>query len=281
MNAWLLPDCTESGSIGAQNVQHLEICWRLNGVLSPGGNVRLVNSCEWLLQPVQDYKPIPLPLPLELEGQIFTKPKVLACLQGGQYDPQLPIYKNIRPYLWNLNNGGPLRSPWDLAPSALPQTDSTMNSDSSLTNPKRDCILRWCLPYSQLSSFTCFTRVQKISKMIWMAIIHLPGETWSEALTFVQSAGTLYGKCHLNTFCSSFEGITVRVICTVISTGCQFSVYPTWLVMKTEPKPTTLNFWHINASCSTFLQCGNTLKVDAINSRSLMISNKIKWWKRI
>ncbi len=64
MNPWLLLDCTESGSIGAQNVQHLEICWRFNGGLSPGGNVRLVTSCEWLPQPVQDYKPIPLPFTL-------------------------------------------------------------------------------------------------------------------------------------------------------------------------------------------------------------------------
>ncbi len=63
MNPWLLPDCTERGSTGAQNVQHLEICWRFNGVLSPGGNVRIVKSCEWLPQQVQDYKPIPLPLP--------------------------------------------------------------------------------------------------------------------------------------------------------------------------------------------------------------------------
>ncbi len=64
MNPWLLPDCTESGSIGVQNVQHLKIRWRFNGVLSLGGNVRLVKSREWLPQPVQDYKPIPLPLPL-------------------------------------------------------------------------------------------------------------------------------------------------------------------------------------------------------------------------
>ncbi len=62
MNPWLLPDCTESGSIGAQNVQHLEIRWRFNGVLSPGGNVRLGKSCGRLPLPVQDYKPIPLPL---------------------------------------------------------------------------------------------------------------------------------------------------------------------------------------------------------------------------
>ena len=45
MNPWLLRDCAESGSIGAQDVQHLEIRWRFNGVLSPGGNVRLVKSC--------------------------------------------------------------------------------------------------------------------------------------------------------------------------------------------------------------------------------------------
>ncbi len=68
MNPWLLPDCTESGSICAQNVQHLEIHWRFNGVLSPGDNVRLVKSCEWLPQPVQDYKPIPLPLCPHLYG---------------------------------------------------------------------------------------------------------------------------------------------------------------------------------------------------------------------
>ena len=68
MYPWLLPDCTEGGSIGAQNVQHLKICWRSNGVLSPGGNVRLLKSCEWLLQPVQDYKPIPFLLPLHFLG---------------------------------------------------------------------------------------------------------------------------------------------------------------------------------------------------------------------
>ena len=62
MNPWLLLDCTESGSIGTQNVQHLEIRWRFNGVLSPESNVRLEKSCEWLPQPVQDCKPIPLPL---------------------------------------------------------------------------------------------------------------------------------------------------------------------------------------------------------------------------
>ncbi len=71
MNPWLLPDCTESGSIGAQNVQHLEIRWRFNGELSPGGNVRLVKSCEWLSQPVQDYKPIPLPLPFDPQKASF------------------------------------------------------------------------------------------------------------------------------------------------------------------------------------------------------------------
>ncbi len=41
-----LPNCTVSGSIGVQNVQHLEILnLRFDGVLSPGGNVRLVKSC--------------------------------------------------------------------------------------------------------------------------------------------------------------------------------------------------------------------------------------------
>ena len=67
MNIRLLPDCTESGSIGVQNVQHLEIRWKFDGVLSPGCNVRLVKLCEWLLQPVQDYKPIPLPLSADIE----------------------------------------------------------------------------------------------------------------------------------------------------------------------------------------------------------------------
>ncbi len=33
MNPWLLPDCTKSGSMGVQNVQHLEILhWRFGGV---------------------------------------------------------------------------------------------------------------------------------------------------------------------------------------------------------------------------------------------------------
>ena len=77
-NPWLLPDCTEGGSIGGQNVQHFEICWRFNGVLSPGGNVRLVKSCEWLPQPVQDYKPITLPL---LSSE-WVKWKKMTCRQS-------------------------------------------------------------------------------------------------------------------------------------------------------------------------------------------------------
>ncbi len=35
---------------------------QLNQSTGAGGNVRLVKSCEWLPQPIQDYKPIPLPL---------------------------------------------------------------------------------------------------------------------------------------------------------------------------------------------------------------------------
>ncbi len=63
MNPQLLTDRTGSESIGAQNVQHLEILrLRFDRVLSPGGNVRLVKSCEWPPQIVQDYNPIPLPL---------------------------------------------------------------------------------------------------------------------------------------------------------------------------------------------------------------------------
>ncbi len=53
----LLPDRTESRYIGVQNVQHLEIHWRFNGVLSPGGNVRLVKSCEWLPTPTHAHAP--------------------------------------------------------------------------------------------------------------------------------------------------------------------------------------------------------------------------------
>ena len=63
----LLPDCIERGSIGAQNVQHLEILrWRFNLVLSPAGNVRLVKLCEYLLQLGQNYKLTPLLIPLSM-----------------------------------------------------------------------------------------------------------------------------------------------------------------------------------------------------------------------
>ncbi len=34
--------------------------------------MRLVKSCEWLPQPVQDYKPIPLPLPNDESPLITT-----------------------------------------------------------------------------------------------------------------------------------------------------------------------------------------------------------------